>query len=143
MTDKVTPYKREFGIDYRVPLIWSAAVALAGCAGATPPVDAVSTAEMAVNRAIDARAAQHAPLQLRLAQEKLERAKASLNEEDYEAARRQAEQAGADARLAEAKARSQSASQHGEEVEQTIEILERESDRNTPKPTTTTVPVIN
>ncbi|MGH8625015.1 MAG: DUF4398 domain-containing protein [Gammaproteobacteria bacterium] len=111
----------------RLILIPGVVIALTGCAGATPPLDTVSTAEMALTRALSAQAAQYAPLELRLAQEKLDRAKSALHAEEYEDARRQAEQAEVDARLAEAKALSESARQHGEEVEQTMDTLEDEA----------------
>jgi hypothetical protein len=92
-------------------------------------MDTVSTAEMALNRAIDAQAAEYAPLSLRLAQEKLDLAKSSLHDQDYEQARRFAEEAHIDARLAEAKARSESARKHEQQVKQTIDTLEDEADR--------------
>lgn len=116
----------------RVALICGAAVVIVGCAAATPPVDTVSTADMALNRAIDAKAMQHAPLELRLAEEKLDRAKSALEEEDYEQARRLAEEAQVDARLAEARARSRAARQQAQEIEQTIDTLQREVDQKTP-----------
>ncbi len=111
----------------RLVLIPGVVIALTGCAGTSPPLDTVSTAEMALNRALSAQAAQYAPLELRLAQEKLDRAKSALHEEEYEEARRQAEKAEVDARLAETKALSERARQHGEEVEQTMDILEDEA----------------
>lgn len=111
----------------RVPLICGAAVALVGCTAATPPVDTISTADTAVNRALEAQAMQYAPLELRPAMEKLEAAKQASKEEDYEEARRLAEQAGVDARLAEAKARSEKARQEAQEFQQTIETLQRET----------------
>lgn len=127
MTNKITAYKQSIGTS----LLIGSSLMLAGCATATPPTDAVATADTAVNQAIDAKAAQHAPLELRLATEKLDRAQSALNEEDYEGARRLAEQARADARLAEAKGRAASARRQAREVERTIDALEREADRNT------------
>jgi len=47
---------------------------LAGCAG-TPPTDSLSKAEVAINRAIEEGAADHAPLELRMARDKLDAAK--------------------------------------------------------------------
>lgn len=128
MADKITAYAQSIGTS----LLIGSSLLLAGCATATPPTDAVATAGTAVNQAIDAKAAQHAPLELRLATEKLDRAQSALSEEDYEGARRLAEQARADARLAEANARSASERREAQEVEQTIDVLEREADRNTP-----------
>jgi len=111
--------------------IFGISAVLLGCAGGTPPMDAISTAETAVNEATDAKAAEYAPLELRLATEKLQRARMALEQEDYEQARRLAEAARVDARLAEAKARSESTRQQAQEVQQTIETLEREVDQTT------------
>lgn len=137
MANRTTAYKQSIGTS----LLIGASIILAGCATATPPTDAVATAGTAVNQAIDAKAAEHAPLELRLATEKLDRAQSALNEEDYEEARRLAEQARADARLAEANARSASARREAQEVEQTIDALEHEADRNTPGLDATSVKV--
>jgi non-homologous end joining protein Ku len=117
-----------------------AVLALAGCASETTQLDAVSAAELAVDRATEAKAAQHAPLELRLAQEKLERARSSMNENEHEDARRQAEQARVDARLAETKARSESASQQREEIDQTMDTLKREADRKLLAPSSQIAP---
>jgi len=111
----------------RLILIPAVTITLTGCAGVSPPLDTVSTAEMALNRALSAQAARYAPLEVRLAQEKLDRAKSAVHVEEYEEARRQAEQAEVDARLAEAKALSERARQHGEEVEQTMDTLKKEA----------------
>lgn len=128
MANRITAYRQSIAAS----LLTGASLFLAGCATATPPTDALATAGTAVNRALDAKAAQHAPLELRLATEKLDRAQSALNEENYEEARRLAEQARADARLAEANALTASARREAQEVEQTIDALEREADRNTP-----------
>ena len=73
-----------------------------GCGGA-PPMDTISPAEIAVNRAIEAKAGEYAPLELRQAQEKLDAARQAMNDEEYEQAHRLAEAAQEDARLAEVK----------------------------------------
>jgi hypothetical protein len=78
---------------------------------------------MAVNRALDAKAAQLAPLDLRIAREKLELSKSNMNKENYVQARRQAEEARVDARVAEARARAITASDSTRDVQQTIESL--------------------
>lgn len=114
--------------------IWAAgaAAALLACSTTTPPIDAVSTAEQALNRAIEAQAGTYAPLELRLSREKLDQAKAALREQDkehYKDARRLAEQAGVTARLAEAKAQSQVARQEAQAIRETIDSLEREADQ--------------
>ncbi len=127
MTKDIAVFKRGIG----VPFIYGAAVVLAGCTAATPPVDTISTADTAVNRALEAQAMQRAPLELRPAMEKLEAAKQASEEEDYEEARRLAEQARVDARLAEAKARSESVRQEAQELQQAVETLHHEINRET------------
>jgi Domain of unknown function (DUF4398) len=119
------------GRAFRAVYIAGAMVAIAGCAG-NPPTASLATAEMAVSRAQEAKAAEHASLELHLAQEKLARAQSALEEDDYDTARRQAEQAAVDARFAEAKAASISASQRIRDVEQTMDTLEQQTDAPLP-----------
>ncbi|MGH8659285.1 MAG: DUF4398 domain-containing protein [Gammaproteobacteria bacterium] len=101
------------------------AALLVGCASGPPPTDALSTAEVAINRATEAQAASYAPRELQPALEKLELAKRSIAAEHYEEAQRLAEQAWVDARLAEALALSQAARQGVQEVQETTDTLER------------------
>src|SRR5690606_4826250 len=86
-----------------------AAAALAfGCATPERPQQAIAEADAAVRRAdVGGEAAQYAPLELRMAREKLDAAREKLDEERYTDARRLAEQALADVRIAEARAQSQ------------------------------------
>ena len=104
-----------------------AALAVSGCAGTPPPVDDISTAEMALNRALEAEAEQHSPLPLRVAREKLDSAKQAMNDGEYEQARRLAEQAQVEAQLAEAQARSQVARKQAQEIQTTIDTLRQEA----------------
>jgi Domain of unknown function (DUF4398) len=104
-----------------------AVLAASGCAGTPPPVDDISTAEMALNRALEAKAEEHSPLALRLAREKLDRAKQAMNDGEYEQARRLAEQAQVEAQLAEAQARSQVARQQAQEIQTTIDTLRQQA----------------
>lgn len=110
-------------------------MALVGCAGTTPPMDTLSAADTAVNRAIEAKAMEHAPMELYQAQQKLDRARSAMNEEDYEQARRLAEEAQVDARLAEVKSQSQTARQQAQEIQQTINSLQHEASERDQKAT--------
>ena len=74
---------------------------LAACAAHQAPRAELDTARAAVAQAQPA-AARHAPEQLERAQAKLARAEAAMARYDYDEARRLAEQAAADARVAEA-----------------------------------------
>ncbi|MGH8578594.1 MAG: DUF4398 domain-containing protein [Gammaproteobacteria bacterium] len=118
------------GLDW----IWAVGIVimaalLVGCASLPPPNDALSTAEVALNRAIEAQAASYAPRELQPALEKLELAKRGIAAEHYEEARRFAEQARVDARLAEALALSHAARKGVQEVQETNDTLEREAEQ--------------
>jgi predicted lipid-binding transport protein (Tim44 family) len=84
---------------------------LTACSGAPPPTGEVSAAQTAVTSAEEADAAQYAPGDLDRARDKLIRAQSAMQDEDNAAARRLAEQALVDARLAEARARAETARQ--------------------------------
>ncbi|MGH9896972.1 MAG: DUF4398 domain-containing protein, partial [bacterium] len=56
-------------------------VVVGGCASA-PSMDTLSPAEIALNRAIEAKAGEYAPLELRQAQENLDAARQAMNEEE-------------------------------------------------------------
>jgi predicted lipid-binding transport protein (Tim44 family) len=84
---------------------------LAACSGVPAPVGEMSAAQTAVTAAEEADAVQYAPSDLDRARDKLIRAQAAMQEEDNQEARRLAEQALVDARLAEAKARAEAAQQ--------------------------------
>lgn len=118
----------------RLDWIWASGIVimaalLLSCASVPPPSDALSIAEVALNRAIEAQAASYAPHELKSALEKLELAKRSLAAEHHEEAQRFAEQAWVDARLAEALALSQAARQGAQEIQETTDILERETEQ--------------
>ena len=89
---------------------------LAACSSVPPPVGEMSAAQTAVTGAEEAQAAQYAPTDLDRARDKLIRAQAAMQEEDNQDARRLAEQALVDARLAEARARAETAQQLHSEV---------------------------
>jgi hypothetical protein len=76
----------------------------------------MSAAQTAVTSAEQADAAQHAPSDLDRARDKLIRAQAAMQEDDNTEARRLAEEALVDARLAEAKARAQTAAELNSEA---------------------------
>jgi len=86
------------------PMSLAAALLAAGCASNPPPDEQLASAEAAVASALAAGAAEHAPAELRSAQEKLALAKRWIAARDYEPARWLAEQVRVDAELAVAKA---------------------------------------
>jgi Domain of unknown function (DUF4398) len=85
--------------------------ALAACGGVPAPEAEMSAAQTAVTGAEEAGAAEYAPSDLDRARDKLIRAQSAMQEEENDEARRLAEQALVDARVAEAKARAETAQQ--------------------------------
>lgn len=107
-----------------------AAAALAGCASAPRPVGELAVAKATVAQAEPA-GARYAPQQLRVAQLKLQRAETAMANENYELARRLAEQAEVDARLAWSMAESEQARQALAEVQRSTQTLKQELQRRT------------
>ncbi len=100
---------------------------LSGCAAGPdtqPPGEGIAAAELALERAQEANAREYAPLEVRLARDKLERAKELAREGDdgFAEARRLAEEAKVDARLAEAKARTAETRKRHEALKGAVEV---------------------
>lgn len=110
-------------------LLMGSAFVFGACAAKRPPAAELSAAQLSVREAEEADAGEHAPLEMRLAREKLEAAERANVEEDYEEARRLAEQAQVDAQLAAAKAQSQRMQNAARQAQQSIESLREESIR--------------
>ena len=109
----------------------SAAVVVVACLGlacaSKPPRDALAKAEEAVARARAEDAAEHAPLALRKAEDKLAEARdAARDDDEYGKARRLAEQAEVDAQLALVEAERAQAEEAHDEVERGVHALEEE-----------------
>jgi hypothetical protein len=81
-------------------------LALAGCAGENIPEAQLARAQLAVDRAVAAQAGTHAPTELARAQSQLREARSAIDDDDYTIARRLADQAEADATLAETRAQA-------------------------------------
>ena len=99
---------------------------LAGCAGVPVPTEQVELTRNAVSRAVTADATQYAPAEMKAAQDKLYAVERALGERTLVAARTLAEQAEADANLAERKARAAKAQQQLRSAQQGIEVLKQE-----------------
>jgi hypothetical protein len=113
---------------FRAGLIGAAAIlaAVSGCAG-NPPIDTLAGADTAVNQAMSAKASEYAPADLQRALDKVARAKQAMADENYDRARRLAEEARVDARVAEARAQSAAARRTAEEAQKTIDMLRWQS----------------
>lgn len=99
------------------------------CSSTNPPTGAVSQAELAVRQAGQSKASQYAPTELSNARDKLDRAKRAMDAERYVEARRLAEQALADAQLAEARAEAEQQRRAASEMRRSIETLREEATR--------------
>lgn len=106
-------------------------VPLVGCAGKeTPPPRAeLAQAELAIEQAQGAEAAQYAPLQLREARERLTAARDAAYQEEYTRSRRLAQQAQVSAELALAQAQTERTEMLAREALEGVETLRAELDR--------------
>lgn len=98
--------------------------------GARAPTEQMAVARAAVADAVSAGGAEFAPGALVVAQEKLERGAAAMAARQYDDARRLAEEAEVDARLAAVIARSAKTQRAVAEVELGIQALKDEIARN-------------
>lgn len=101
----------------------------AGCASVPAPTDQMALSRAAVSEAQSAGAPEIAPVEFRSAQAQLEEARTAFQRENYVVARRLAERAEVDAKLAETKARSAKANRAVAELRQGIEVLREEIER--------------
>lgn len=100
-----------------------------GCSAGRPPEAAVAQADLAVRQASESKAPTYAPTEFRVAQEKTLGAHQAMSAEDYDLARRLAEQAVTDAQLAQARAEATAAEKNAEEVRRTMQALRSEANR--------------
>ena len=101
-----------------------------GCASVPDPKPEIEKADLAVRKAEAVNAAELAPLDARLARDKIEKAKLERGEKHYQAARRLAEEAEVDALVAEAKARSTRVQRATEEKREQIDQLKGGMENN-------------
>lgn len=103
----------------------------AGCAsrGEPPPQAQFGAARAAISQAEAAGAGQQAAVELLAAREKLAQAEAAARNEDNERARWAAEEAEADARLAESRARAMQSGHAVTELQQSLQTLRAELQR--------------
>ncbi|MCB1756674.1 MAG: DUF4398 domain-containing protein [Gammaproteobacteria bacterium] len=109
-------------------LIKSSAVALialsmAACSSIPAPKTEMALSDSAVKDAELAGAREYAPLELRRANEKMDMAKEAMHEEEYEEAKRLAEQAEVDAKLAASKSYSEKSKLALQELRESIDLM--------------------
>ena len=116
---------------YRVAgAIGCTAVLMAGCASSGPkPTEQIAVSKSAVANAVAAGGSEYAPVEMRTAQDKLDRAHRAMDKEDYVEAKWLAEEAQVDARLAEKKAQSAKAQKAAIVMGDDIRVLREEINR--------------
>jgi hypothetical protein len=124
MSSKLTSLQRWIGVS-----LVCVVLGMVGCAG-KPPLANLSQAELAVQEADTKTASQYAPLELKTAREQLAEAKRAMDDEEYDEARRLADQALVNAQLAEAKAGAEKARLAAAELQKSIQTLRTEVQRS-------------
>nr|WP_236212339.1 DUF4398 domain-containing protein [Pseudomonas otitidis] len=109
-------------------LALGATALLAGCAG-NPPTEQFAVTNTVVKSAVDAGAPQYAPVEMKTAQDKLDQAERLMRDERYDEARRVAEQAEWDARVAERKAQAVKAEKVLDDAHQGVQQIREEGSR--------------
>jgi hypothetical protein len=111
-------------------LIGVALLALAGCANAPIPTEQLAVSKTQIESATTAGGTEFAPLELKMAREKLDAANVAVTEEKYEKAGRLAAEAQVDAKLAETKALSAKAQKSVAETQDHLRTMLQEVNRN-------------
>ena len=108
------------------------ALAASGCASSmkTPATADVAVSRAQVDNATSAGAAELAPAELTSARDKLMRANQALAAKDYKAAKDWADQASADAQLAQSKANTAKATSAANELQQNIQTMRDQLNNN-------------
>ena len=107
----------------------AAGLALGGCASVPRPEAQLSAADLALRDAEQADAAHYAPLDMRKARDQYDAARGAAADDRHLEARRLAESAEVDARLAASKARAARAKAAEKEISDSIESLRSEARR--------------
>lgn len=114
------------------------ALALGACASVPPPKEELAVTRSILEQARGAGAAGASNYELTTAEQKYDRAQRAMRDEQYMEARRLAQEAEVDARLALAKANTTKARAAVAEVQDSIRVLRDELNRTAPATTTTT-----
>lgn len=101
---------------------------LAGCAG-NPPNEQLAVTTSAINSAVTAGGTEFAAVEMKSAQDKLKQAEQQMHDQNYAEAKRLAEQAEWDARLAERKSQAAKAEKALNDARQGVEEMREESMR--------------
>ncbi|ETD35981.1 MULTISPECIES: DUF4398 domain-containing protein [Pseudomonas] len=110
-------------------LALGSSLVLAGCAG-NPPSEQYAVTQSAVNSAVSAGGTEFAAVEMKSAQDKLKQAELAMHDKHYDEARRLAEQAEWDARVAERKAQAAKAEQALKDSQKGVQELRQEGMRS-------------
>jgi len=110
-------------------LALGSSMVLAGCAG-NPPSEQYAVTQSAVNSAVSAGGTEFAAVEMKSAQDKLKQAEIAMHDRKYDEARRLAEQAEWDARVAERKAQAAKAEQALKDSQKGVQELRQEGMRS-------------
>ncbi len=109
-------------------LALGASFVLAGCAG-NPPSEQYAVSQSAVNSAVSAGGTEFSAVEMKSAQDKLKQAEIAMQDQKYDEARRLAEQAEWDARVAERKSQAAKAERAVMDARQGVNELREEGMR--------------
>lgn len=110
-------------------LALGSSLVLAGCAG-NPPSEQYAVSQSAVNSAVSAGGTEFAAVEMKAAQDKLKQAEIAMHDKQYDDAKRLAEQAEWDARVAERKAQAAKAEKAVQDAHQGVQDLREEGMRS-------------
>ncbi|MES2127978.1 MAG: DUF4398 domain-containing protein [Pseudomonadota bacterium] len=114
----------------RWPVLALLPLVMLGCASQKTPATAdVAVSRNAVDSAASSGAAELAPAEMTSARDKMQRASTALAAKDYATARELANQASADAKLAQSKANSAKATAAADALQEDIRVLREEVER--------------
>ncbi|BBR55472.1 MULTISPECIES: DUF4398 domain-containing protein [Pseudomonas] len=102
---------------------------LAGCAG-KPPSEQYAVTQSAVNSAVSAGGTEFAAVEMKAAQDKFKQAEIAMHDKQYDEAKRLAEQAEWDARVAERKAQAAKAQKALQDSREGVQDLREEGLRS-------------
>lgn len=122
-----TPFNRLRGLKLAA-LALGASFVLAGCAG-NPPSEQYAVSQSAVNSAVSAGGTEFSAVEMKSAQDKLKQAEIAMQDQKYDEARRLAEQAEWDARVAERKSQAAKAERAVQDARQGVNELREEGMR--------------
>jgi len=106
------------------------AMGMIGCASQDIAyTESLTSAALSIQAAENSNAALYAPMELKLARDKIGAAREAVEKEEFAQAKRLADEALMDAKLAEAKAQSERTKKITQEMKDSIETLRHEIDR--------------